>query len=120
MVLTALFLVLICTWSVSIQPDVEKYRIWETTDSIIQFENDKCDAFNGSSFAVSGSNGRLGNQLGLMAIIYPLYLKWKVKITLDDFQFSLLANTFDLSQVCSDIPGQYLCSNYMEGETFEA
>ena len=55
-----------------------------------------------------------------MAMVYPLYLKWKVRITLDDFQFSLLANTFDLSGVCSDIPGQYLCSNYMEGETFGA
>ena len=76
------------------------------------------DPFNGSSFSMSGCNGRLGNQLGLMAIVYPLYLKWKVKITLDDFQFSLLANTFDLSGFCSDIPGQYLCSSYKEGETF--
>jgi len=51
------------------------------------------------SYSISGCNGRLGNQLGVMALGFGLYQQFKVNLLLNPGQLSELEKVFEMS-VC--------------------
>ena len=67
--------------------------------------NNSCGALHNailvSGVSRSGCHGRLGNQLGVLALGLQLYVKYGVRMVIDTIQERELATTFDITKTCN-------------------
>ncbi|XP_075257398.1 uncharacterized protein LOC142349603 [Convolutriloba macropyga] len=53
-----------------------------------------------TGYSVSGCRGRLGNQLGVMALGMQIYLRFGTRLLVNHLQYKKLNNVFDMEQIC--------------------
>ena len=54
-----------------------------------------------TGFMVSGCDGRLGNQLGVLSLGMAMYLKFGIQLALKHDQYKTLAVAFDMKKTCA-------------------
>ena len=71
-----------------------------------------------ASLMWSSCDGRLGNQMGFVALGFQAYLQYGIRVGLNHFQYTELNSTFDLAG-CST-SNHTICDLYYKGETIFA
>jgi len=104
-VIFQLLALVICVLLVNLD-NLPKIKYDQTFKSNVLNQSNRCEVFEHvslqSGFSISDCKGRLGNQLGVLSLGLPLYLKFGVKLLLSAHQAGELASTFNVTRMCKE------------------
>ncbi|XP_075264760.1 uncharacterized protein LOC142356878, partial [Convolutriloba macropyga] len=67
-----------------------------------------------AGYSISGCRGRLGNQLGVVALGMQMHLRFGIRLLIDPFQYRILNDVFDMEQICKR-DGSSFCMRIPKG-----